>query len=548
MVRPYNKYGELMFPHEINHFIGHKIGFFGSMWDHQNCIHKTKHHLSYQDQLMDHKKYNIMNAFSSATASNENFRNKKIVIVGAGPSGLLLACKLLKRNISSEIGSTNGGYDIVVLDRRQDPRFQLPGDDTRSFPLSLQARGWNALPVELQSKLSNEGVWTVGINIHRADGKRRSIPKAPTMSIDRNNLALVLLEAVSELPANSNGNKVTLLFNTSFAGVDLDKKVISVTSNRSSTDPQRPPKTEAIEFDYLVAADGARSRIRRALAKTTQLEYTQHEIQDEYRTIHLLRQVPQSLNEDTKKVSLKNHNPPPTLSPKILDSDKIHIWMFKEVKMIVSPIHPKLVSGAFIFDKGQDPFLAMKTTSDVHAYFDALAPKQLSKRLTEEEAASLLARPTAGVLSVRCNQLHLEEGVLLLGDAAHAVSPSVGQGCNAALQDVQVFCGLLDQYGDDWDRALPAYTASRLTDAHAISEISDFASPRTPWMKTELVVRLILRKLLPAFLAAWVLRPMPMELVVESTLSYKEVLEKTKWWIDRVKASVPPMPLSPGVH
>jgi kynurenine 3-monooxygenase len=45
---------------------------------------------------------------------------------------------------------------------------------------------------------------------------------------------------------------------------------------------------------------------------------------------------------------------------------------------------------------------------------------------------------------------------MLLGEAAHAVSASVGQGCNSALQDVRVFCGLLEQYQDDWTKALPA--------------------------------------------------------------------------------------------
>jgi hypothetical protein len=33
-----------------------------------------------------------------------------------------------------------------------------------------------------------------------------------------------------------------------------------------------------------------------------------------------------------------------------------------------------------------------------------------------------------------------------MGDAAHAVSPSLGQGCNAALEDVVIFDQLLDEY------------------------------------------------------------------------------------------------------
>jgi 2-polyprenyl-6-methoxyphenol hydroxylase-like FAD-dependent oxidoreductase len=43
---------------------------------------------------------------------------------------------------------------------------------------------------------------------------------------------------------------------------------------------------------------------------------------------------------------------------------------------------------------------------------------------------------------VACSQLHGPRAVLL-GDAAHACSPSLGQGCNCALEDVTV----LDEVG-----------------------------------------------------------------------------------------------------
>lgn len=39
--------------------------------------------------------------------------------------------------------------------------------------------------------------------------------------------------------------------------------------------------------------------------------------------------------------------------------------------------------------------------------------------------------------------------ILLLGDAVHAVSPYIGQGCNASLQDAMVVAQVLAQYQDD---------------------------------------------------------------------------------------------------
>jgi len=158
--------------------------------------------------------------------------------------------------------------------------------------------------------------------------------------------------------------------------------------------------------------------------------------------------------------------------------------------------------------------------------------------ITLQEATDLLQRPTASLVSVKCDRLHSDDGhVVLLGDSAHALSPSLGQGCNAALQDVQIFVQLLDLYQDDWTKVLPAYSNERLVDAHAVTELSDYSTPRSKWMKLEWVLRQILRSLFPLWLSTLLLRPLPMDLLLDekANLSYSQVLEESKWWLKRVK-------------
>lgn len=48
---------------------------------------------------------------------------------------------------------------------------------------------------------------------------------------------------------------------------------------------------------------------------------------------------------------------------------------------------------------------------------------------------------------VRCSQIH-GPGTILVGDAAHAVTPIGGQGCNAALEDGHVLDGVLAEAGE----------------------------------------------------------------------------------------------------
>jgi kynurenine 3-monooxygenase len=137
---------------------------------------------------------------------------------------------------------------------------------------------------------------------------------------------------------------------------------------------------------------------------------------------------------------------------------------------------------------------------------------------------------------VRCDRLHVGDRIGMIGDAAHAVSPSIGQGCNAALQDVQVLMSLLDQYDDDWSQALPAFTARRLPDVHALRELSDYSFPRSKRLMLEFIFRVTLGKQLARWFPQWG-NPLPMELVTEGDLSYSEVLAQTQGWIERVKRS-----------
>jgi kynurenine 3-monooxygenase len=57
---------------------------------------------------------------------------EKVVIVGAGPAGLLLAHALQQR----------GRYAIELYERRPDPR-EAPPSQERTFPISLQIRGFD---------------------------------------------------------------------------------------------------------------------------------------------------------------------------------------------------------------------------------------------------------------------------------------------------------------------------------------------------------------------------------------------------------------------
>jgi kynurenine 3-monooxygenase len=66
----------------------------------------------------------------------------------------------------------------------------------------------------------------------------------------------------------------------------------------------------------------------------------------------------------------------------------------------------------------------------------------------------------------------IEDKVILIGDAAHAIFPSYGQGANAGSEDCRVLFESLERQGHDWSRALADYQALRKPNADAIADLS----------------------------------------------------------------------------
>ena len=68
--------------------------------------------------------------------------------------------------------------------------------------------------------------------------------------------------------------------------------------------------------------------------------------------------------------------------------------------------------------------------------------------------------------------------VVLLGDAAHTMTPILGQGLNCGLEDVIVLAHVLQQHADDVDLALPAYNHMRWPDVEALLNINEIVARR----------------------------------------------------------------------
>jgi len=74
---------------------------------------------------------------------------------------------------------------------------------------------------------------------------------------------------------------------------------------------------------------------------------------------------------------------------------------------------------------------------------------------------------------VHCNFYHsVQTGIVIMGDAAHATSPSIGMGMNTALRDAQMFHKILRETNDDFDKALPKFSKDRVKEGNALSDLA----------------------------------------------------------------------------
>mmetsp|Transcript_41279 Transcript_41279/g.74216 ORF Transcript_41279/g.74216 Transcript_41279/m.74216 type:complete len:282 (-) Transcript_41279:154-999(-) len=97
------------------------------------------------------------------------------------------------------------------------------------------------------------------------------------------------------------------------------------------------------------------------------------------------------------------------------------------------------------------------------------------------------------------------KGILLLGDAAHAFPPDLGQGVNSALQDVKALSRALEETGDDLSAALPKYEAERLPENIALIRLMQLGGPyqykqdalKSQLERLNLIFRLALNKVCP---------------------------------------------------
>lgn len=102
----------------------------------------------------------------------------------------------------------------------------------------------------------------------------------------------------------------------------------------------------------------------------------------------------------------------------------------------------------------------------------------------------LLPHACRGLRFVTCSKL-ASGRALLIGDAAHAMSPNLGMGCNLALQDTLVLSDAIDAHPGNPEGIAAAYDSARRRNAHAATRLSELLDATVTYKYHRCVLRAV---------------------------------------------------------
>ncbi len=358
---------------------------------------------------------------------------EKIIIVGAGLCGTLLALRLAQRD-----------YPVILIEKRPDMRLseQVGG---RSINLALSPRGLDALDLAgVKDEVLKLCTPMNGRLIHEQNGETYFLKYSGRAgehinSVSRSGLNIVLLNN-----ADSYKN-LSVRFDTECTGVDLERGVVFLRDIRG--------KNTEIKGDLIFGTDGAGSAVRRSMFERSSdllFNYSQNYLRSGYKELNI---------------------PPGDDGSFRIRQDALHIWPRDEFMMIALPnrdasftvtlFHP--FEGPNGFNKFETPDLLLDFFGNNYADVMDHMPSLVDDYF----------RNPVGILgTIKTYPWHAYGKVLLLGDAAHAIVPFYGQGMNASFEDVSVLDKTLDECGGDWEKTLMLTQEKRVENTNAIADLA----------------------------------------------------------------------------
>lgn len=302
----------------------------------------------------------------------------QVLVIGAGPTGLMLACGLAQRGVDVRIVDRKDGLSTLVKASEVTPRSLEALED---FGIVERAH-------ELGVIVHSFKIYAHGKPVLQAQYGELESPYKYQVHLGQPHTEKLLFEHLQELGGNVEWNVELTSFRDEGDGVTAALR-------------HGDGREEVAEAAYLAACDGANSTVRKALG----LELKGHT----YPADNLIGNA-----------KLEWDRPP----------DEVYVFLSDEGEMTVNPLPDGYhqIGGAFRLKDGEASKKGQDATLDeLQAMFDRRSA--IPGRLSEAERVNYYWAHHRAI------DRQVNGRIFLLGDAAHMVSPDTGLGMNTGLQD-----------------------------------------------------------------------------------------------------------------
>lgn len=404
-------------------------------------------------------------------------------VIGAGPVGCLAALGLAQR-----------GYVVTLYEARPEDAFSGVNLQTnaRSINLAISTRGLTALSFvdeAITKEILSSSVPMKARMIHsKASSKQRGTSSKAGLrfndgaegvtlesqaysdkgeninSVSRNLLNRILLDKVLE-----KGVEIRWSHRLMRADVKAGEGQKVASSSASSVEEdqikltfQDANNTSVTQItNLIIGCDGHHSKVRDELSRASELDFSQHYIDNYYTELH----VPVNKDGDFA-----------------LDPNHLHIWPRHEYMLIALANQDKTFTSTLFAPRHiYDDYL--NDQDELIRFFQEEFPDALEMIGRDQLIKDLLSRKPSSLATIECNPYHYQGKLIYLGDAAHAMVPFYGQGLNCGLEDVRIMLGLLDKHTKGVEKkdsqtslarekAFQEYTTQRHPDLLAISQLA----------------------------------------------------------------------------